>query len=295
MPTSRVHGRRRAGPAGVALALGVGLVATACGSGKSAATSPAHDAGHEAGAGPLEAGTCEEGDEFCAGVCVPDSVGACGPSCTVCPQPAASHGQATCVAAMCTFECQGGYARCGTGSCSGQATAGDIVDIAVGGDTTCAVNKAGAIFCWGDGSYGVLGNGHTSGASTQPVRVQGLTAPAKLVVMGDHHVCALLADASMMCWGNDLQGELGDGQSTPRGSPIAPARLGKNVAAIAAGGSHTCALTTAGAVYCWGENNTRGSSAPLRSAPTASTPSWSSARPGASPRPPRARRSRAPR
>jgi alpha-tubulin suppressor-like RCC1 family protein len=235
-----------------AACLGGALLAACSGAPQEAASTPlTRDAGAEAAAdAPL---ACTNGDVLCAGVCVQQSVDQCGPGCVQCPQPAPSHGLGDCFANQCEFACNGGYARCGTVSCCGTQTQGNVADIAVGGESTCAATKAGAVWCWGDGSYGVLGDGLTSGLSTVPSHVGGLTLAVRLA-LGDHHACALRSDGSVLCWGDDQQGQLGDGMLTPRGTPVAPVGLAKPIAAVAAGAAHTCALSGAGGVQCWGDN-----------------------------------------
>ena len=61
----------------------------------------------------------------------------------------------------------------------------------------------------------------------------------------------------MECWGANEYGELGDGTTTEKATPVEVSGLSSGVAAIAAGGDHTCALTSAGAVECWGKNEFR--------------------------------------
>src|SRR5271165_5691169 len=146
-----------------------GMLLIACSSAHGAAT-PAADAGFDgADAAGAEAGGCAASDVFCGGVCLSQGVSACGTGCRVCPQPALSHGQASCSDGVCQFECDPGYARCATQSCCGNMTRGDVIDVGVGGETTCAVTVAGAVWCWGDDSYGALGDGNTAGQSSVPV------------------------------------------------------------------------------------------------------------------------------
>ena len=74
------------------------------------------------------------------------------------------------------------------------------------------------------------------------------------IAVGGHHVCALTTAGAVKCWGENDWGELGDGTTTNRLTPIDVFGLGDGVAAIAGGGDYTCALTDGGGVKCWGVN-----------------------------------------
>jgi len=196
---------------------------------------------------------CGHGDVMCATGCQPESVVACGASCTMCPMPATSHGAADCLASQCTFECAGGYAMCGTESCCGTQTMGDVVAIAVGGSTTCAALSSGLVGCWGSNAYGALGNGMTSGFSVVPVQANGLRNVVQLS-LGDRHGCALSTGGTVRCWGDDSQGQLGDSQRSPSGTATVVSGITGGATAIAAGSMHTCAILAGGAVSCWGDD-----------------------------------------
>ncbi|MGA0251064.1 MAG: RCC1 domain-containing protein, partial [bacterium] len=75
---------------------------------------------------------------------------------------------------------------------------------------------------------------------------------------GFYHTCAVLDNGSAMCWGDNSNGQLGDGYTIQRTSPVAINGLG-SVNSISAGGningSHTCALLDNGSARCWGYNN----------------------------------------
>src|SRR5690606_29370842 len=69
------------------------------------------------------------------------------------------------------------------------------------------------------------------------------------------HTCAVGSDARVYCWGQNDKGQLGDGTTIDRKSPVAallPAQV--QVARVEVGVSRTCAESTAGNVYCWGDN-----------------------------------------
>ncbi len=131
--------------------------------------------------------------------------------------------------------------------------ASGVAAIAAGDDYTCALTTAGGVKCWGDNRYGQLGDGTTIQRST-PVDVVGLASRAAAIAAGYRHACALLTAGGVKCWGHNGSGQLGDGTTTNRLTPVDVAGLASGAATIAAGGDHTCALLTAGGVKCWGSN-----------------------------------------
>jgi hypothetical protein len=108
------------------------------------------------------------------------------------------------------------------------------------------------VWCWGLNS-GRLGNGTTS-AQVAPVEVAGLSTGVTAVSAGGNHSCALTTAGAVLCWGLGANGQLGNGTTATATAPVAVATLTSGVVAVAAGGSHTCALNTDGGVVCWGAN-----------------------------------------
>ena len=125
--------------------------------------------------------------------------------------------------------------------------------LSVGLDSACAITTSGGLMCWGNNDYGNLGD-NTYLDRTSPVAVSGLTSGVTAVAVGEYHTCALTSAGAVKCWGFNDRGQLGDGTTTLRTTPVAVSGLSSGVTAITAGEYHTCALMTAGGVKCWGAN-----------------------------------------
>ncbi len=118
---------------------------------------------------------------------------------------------------------------------------------------TCAITSGGAVECWGDNAFGELGDGTTNNRYA-PVAVAGLSSGIVAASAGGFYTCAIAGLGRMLCWGDNSDGALGDGTRTDRSTPVEVARLGDGVVSMATGLSHTCAVTGAGVVKCWGDN-----------------------------------------
>ena len=136
------------------------------------------------------------------------------------------------------------------------ASGASATTVAGGNEHTCAVTTGGAVWCWGANWGGQLGNG-TSMPRLTPVEVSPRLPPLDVtaVAAGDGHTCAVTREGAVWCWGDNRAGQLGDGTTTWRPTPVAVSGLGDSVVvALTAGWAHTCAVTSAGAVLCWGSN-----------------------------------------
>lgn len=138
-----------------------------------------------------------------------------------------------------------------------------FTQVSVGDDQSCGIS-AGVTYCWGAGNHGALGNGDTVNHYT-PVAVSlpgGVSGFASLA-SGWGFTCALTSAGAAYCWGTNANGYLGIGSSSTAYSDVPVAVAGGHTfTMLAAGTQSVCGLTSAGTVYCWGQdtngNNTSG-------------------------------------
>ncbi|MBF9236073.1 cell wall anchor protein [Hymenobacter sp. BT683] len=133
--------------------------------------------------------------------------------------------------------------------------------VAMGTSHTLALTTDGRIQAWGGNRDGQLGDG-TASAHTTPVAVALPEAAAqaqwKQIAAGTSHSLALTTDGQLYAWGNNDEGQLGNGSSLDSPTPVAvslPTSAANTTwAQIAAGNDHTLALTTDGRLFAWGNN-----------------------------------------
>ncbi len=137
----------------------------------------------------------------------------------------------------------------------------DVALISVGGLHACALTDAGAVLCWGFNFDGQVGDGTEDNIRIVPTQVVGLESDYRAISAGGRfrgHACAIARDNSIVCWGDNDSGQIGDGTTDDRTSPV-PVSLpaGMGVVSMAAGDAHMCviALVSHGATQCWGGND----------------------------------------
>ena len=133
------------------------------------------------------------------------------------------------------------------------AMPGPVNAVAAGNFHSCAINSASRAACWGYNGDGQLGGGTPVGRAT-PRPVAGLQGGVLAVAAGLTHACAIDGNRAVWCWGNNGQGQLGNGSETTTPTPTGVDYLKQGMIALAIGGSHTCALDGEGVVFCWGYN-----------------------------------------
>lgn len=129
--------------------------------------------------------------------------------------------------------------------------------MAAGARHTCATqvhwDKQDRVVCWGSNAGGQLGSIEADDASL-PTESFGVIKYAS-VATGDQHTCGATKQGKLFCWGDNDRGQLGNASATRSFVPF-PSRINRRVTFVStvAGTAHTCALTSAGEIFCWGEN-----------------------------------------
>lgn len=150
---------------------------------------------------------------------------------------------------------------------------GDFIPwkLALGVSFTCALDVYGRVKCWGSNFAGQLGLGDTEARGDEPGEMGdalpyvdlGTDQHAEWLVAGSYHVCALLTNGRMKCWGENAYGQLGLGDREGRGDepsemgdalPYVDVGSGYVARSIAAVGRRTCAVLPDRSLKCWGYN-----------------------------------------
>ena len=134
----------------------------------------------------------------------------------------------------------------------------DWKQISLGKIHGCALkNSSGALYCWGDNTYGQLGDGSTN---TSPVPIQinntdgGEIVSWLAAAAGQHHTCAIANTNELYCWGNNGAGQLGINSTAHQAKPVKISHPTGWID-VNAGASHTCAIDQNYDVHCWGLNS----------------------------------------
>jgi len=128
---------------------------------------------------------------------------------------------------------------------------------ATGDFHTCATRTNNSLYCWGYNGFGQIGDGTTT-TRPSPRKIGASGVWTHVSAGGEQsigHTCATRIGGFLYCWGNNFDGQVGDGtRITPRLTPT-KVRSGVIWAASTAGANHTCAISTGKSLYCWGDND----------------------------------------
>lgn len=164
---------------------------------------------------------------------------------------------------------------------------GDAVQISAGVDHSCALHKNGEVSCWGDNSESQLGISNANSSSI-PIKIRSIDSITQIssgifhtcalstteriscwgrmsygvwgsdkvenaihFSAGSHHTCAALKNGTVQCWGRNNLGQIGDGTTIDKSSPVEVADI-LSATQISAGAGHSCALLATGQIKCWG-------------------------------------------
>jgi alpha-tubulin suppressor-like RCC1 family protein len=134
-----------------------------------------------------------------------------------------------------------------------------VTALAAGANHTCAV-VAGSVWCWGHNAYGQLGAGGSESSNYVPQLVGGGLVGVTVVELASksNHTCALTDGGEIYCWGNNSNGQLGDGSHDLARAPVlvdvsALPTLGQ-FTSLAVSGAGSCAFGDDGFLYCWGRS-----------------------------------------
>lgn len=128
-------------------------------------------------------------------------------------------------------------------------------DLFVGEDSNCAIDMAGALYCWGLNNVGQLGNGATGDLLLPTLIDLGVNyINASLSATFGFHTCGITTAGVLKCWGDNTYGQLGVNGTTSSLVPVI-VNAGTLYQEISATYTNTCGITTTGTLKCWGRNS----------------------------------------
>ncbi|HEX7927195.1 MAG TPA: hypothetical protein VF678_06375, partial [bacterium] len=141
---------------------------------------------------------------------------------------------------------------------------GPIIQMALGGFHTCALDGVGKVWCWGYNVFGQLGYGHTNNIGDNAGELNGgspyVTSGVQKIAAGSYHTCALKFGGVVWCWGYNAYGQLGTGDTQNRRDGVNNAfavpslGTGRRAIDITAAAYSTCVLLDDQSIKCWGYN-----------------------------------------
>jgi alpha-tubulin suppressor-like RCC1 family protein len=129
----------------------------------------------------------------------------------------------------------------------------NIIAIATGGRHSLALKSDGTLLAWGGDDVGQLGNIATNATESSPIQVSG-ASDIIAIAAGSSHSLALKSNGTVLSWGSDSDGQLGDSDSIENQSTPVPVLNASNIIAISAGSNHSLALKSDGTILSWGSD-----------------------------------------
>jgi alpha-tubulin suppressor-like RCC1 family protein len=140
---------------------------------------------------------------------------------------------------------------CASSGCTGSAYLTGASSVSVGASSTCAIVST-SIYCWGNNAYGQLGNGTSINQLTPSLVALPAGETPLQVDAGVPSTCALMTDGTVYCWGDNANGELGNGSTSPSTTPVQVTGITNAIQLTTSNTS--CALLADHTVRCWGYN-----------------------------------------
>ena len=139
----------------------------------------------------------------------------------------------------------------GPGDTAPPTPGANILEVALGLQHTCARKPDLSVKCWGDDTRFSTGTGGTSDGGIVATPQSVTVTDARAIASGQYHTCIVRTSGKVSCWGDNGDGQLGDGKTIRSAIPTDAVGI-TDAKAIACGASFTCALRTGGGVACWG-------------------------------------------
>ncbi len=131
-----------------------------------------------------------------------------------------------------------------------------LKEISAFGRSTCLLLTSGRVYCVGDNDYGQLGDDSTTSRPNLEEVSGGYTfnSLCKEDYSDSRHICGLLPNGTGLCWGNNGDGQIGDGTTTNKEIPTI-IQGNYNFSSLYCGKANTCGILQNGSALCWGDNS----------------------------------------
>ncbi len=122
-----------------------------------------------------------------------------------------------------------------------------------GRNFTCALTINGIVKCWGSNGSGQIGNGNTESRFLPIITSSGYSL--NQLVSGENNSCGITKSGQLRCWGANGSGQIGKGSASSNECTPFNVDVSTNYIQLSKGTNHTCGITNAGVLKCWGAND----------------------------------------